>query len=122
MAYGRNSENNLAAQSMDLISHTENKLTELLTAIIRENREAFLKDGYTLEADIERSYAKSSYESEVYVLLRYKGDVVELYPIQVALALQDEEPVIFIDSGRLVDLGREIRAEIDRWASEYLTT
>ncbi|MCL6471834.1 MAG: hypothetical protein K6T91_03375 [Firmicutes bacterium] len=122
MTYGRNSEKNLAAQSMDLVSHTEHKLTEIITAIIRENREVFLKGGYMLEADIERSYAKSSYESEVYVLLRHEGDIVELYPIQVALALHDEEPVIFVDSGRLADLEREIRAEIDRWASEYLAT
>lgn len=106
---------------MDEIRNSEELITNSLTAIVNAKKAQFLISGHSLDLDIERVTSESAYESEAYVLLKREDEVVELYPIQIVLALKDEEPVLFVGEQNLLDLEDEVRTEIKRWEDKYLT-
>ncbi|HEY3373611.1 MAG TPA: hypothetical protein VGK02_00915 [Candidatus Aquicultor sp.] len=105
---------------MDRVNKSEDLITQLIASIINNRKHAFLGNGLVLASNIERVYGDGSYESEVYVLLKCEGDVLELYPVQVVLALKDEEPIVYVDEDNRVGLEKEICTEIDQWQEKYL--
>lgn len=105
---------------MEQVRELEQKVVNLIGSIINEKQARFRNRGYALDAKIESVTSGASYESEVYVFLRNGSEVAELYPVQLVLALDGEEPVFYIDDGNIAGLEKDIRAEIEKWEKKYL--
>jgi len=107
---------------MSQVNEFEELTKNLIGNIISEKKNNFLDNGYTLDSDIERVTGESYYESEAYILLKHNEGVLELYPIQIVLAVKGEEPVPYVNEENLTHLEEELRIEISRWEKKYLSS